>query len=86
MSLRYFNAAGCDPDGETGEWHEPETHLIPRALMAAMGQIPALEIFGDDYPYAGRNVYSGLCSCDGFGGCACAGAFSSSTKKYIPLS
>jgi UDP-glucose-4-epimerase GalE len=50
MSLRYFNAAGCDPDGETGEWHEPETHLIPRALMAAMGQIPALEIFGDDYP------------------------------------
>jgi len=50
MSLRYFNAAGCDPDGETGEWHEPETHLIPRALMAAAGQIPALEIFGDDYP------------------------------------
>jgi UDP-glucose-4-epimerase GalE len=50
MSLRYFNAAGCDPEGETGEWHEPETHLIPRALMAAMGQIPALEIFGDDYP------------------------------------
>ena len=50
MSLRYFNAAGCDPDGETGEWHEPETHLIPRTLMAAMGQIPALEIFGDDYP------------------------------------
>lgn len=50
MSLRYFNAAGCDPDGETGEWHEPETHLIPRALMTAMGKIPALEIFGDDYP------------------------------------
>lgn len=50
MSLRYFNAAGCDPDGETGEWHEPETHLIPRALMAAAGQIPALEIFGEDYP------------------------------------
>jgi UDP-glucose-4-epimerase GalE len=52
MSLRYFNAAGCDPDGETGEWHDPETHLIPRALMAAMGKIPALEIFGDDYPTA----------------------------------
>lgn len=50
MSLRYFNAAGCDPDGETGEWHEPETHLIPRALMAAAGQIPKLEIFGGDYP------------------------------------
>ncbi|WP_051306912.1 UDP-glucose 4-epimerase GalE [Desulfomicrobium escambiense] len=50
ISLRYFNAAGCDPDGETGEWHEPETHLIPRALMAAIGKIPALEIFGGDYP------------------------------------
>jgi UDP-glucose 4-epimerase len=50
MALRYFNAAGCDPDGETGEWHEPETHLIPRALMAAAGKIPHLEIFGDDYP------------------------------------
>lgn len=50
MSLRYFNAAGCDPEGETGEWHQPETHLIPRALMAAMGKIPPLEIFGDNYP------------------------------------
>lgn len=50
MALRYFNAAGCDPDGETGEWHDPETHLIPRALMAAAGKIPYLEIFGDDYP------------------------------------
>lgn len=50
MSLRYFNAAGCDPDGETGEWHDPETHLIPRALMAAVGRIPRLEIFGHDYP------------------------------------
>lgn len=50
MSLRYFNAAGCDPDGETGEWHDPETHLIPRALMAAARRIPQLEIFSDDYP------------------------------------
>lgn len=50
MSLRYFNAAGCDPDGETGEWHDPETHLIPRALMAAASLISRLEIFGDDYP------------------------------------
>lgn len=49
-SLRYFNAAGCDADGETGEWHDPETHLIPRVLMAAAGKIEALEIFGDDYP------------------------------------
>lgn len=50
MSLRYFNAAGNDPDGELYEWHEPETHLLPRVAMAAAGRIPALEIFGDDYP------------------------------------
>lgn len=50
MALRYFNACGADPEGEIGEWHTPETHLIPRALMAAMGTIPALEVFGDDYP------------------------------------
>lgn len=48
-SLRYFNAAGGDPEGEIGEWHEPETHLIPRVIMAALGKIPAIEIFGDDY-------------------------------------
>ncbi len=49
-SLRYFNAAGCDPEGEVGERHEPETHLIPNILRAAMGDIPALTLFGDDYP------------------------------------
>ena len=50
MALRYFNAAGASPDGEIGEGHEPETHLIPRACMASLGQIPPLEIFGNDYP------------------------------------
>jgi UDP-glucose-4-epimerase GalE len=50
MSLRYFNAAGCDPDGETGERHDPETHLIPNILRAVKGEIPALALFGDDYP------------------------------------
>jgi UDP-glucose-4-epimerase GalE len=50
MRLRYFNAAGADPDGEIGEWHEPETHLIPVALDAALGRRPHLEIFGSDYP------------------------------------
>ena len=49
-ALRYFNAAGADPEGELGEWHDPETHLIPRALLAAAGRIDRLEIFGDDYP------------------------------------
>ncbi|MGE5505071.1 MAG: UDP-glucose 4-epimerase GalE [Actinomycetota bacterium] len=50
MALRYFNAAGADPDGEIGEDHRPETHLIPRALMAAAGEIPYLDLFGTDYP------------------------------------
>ncbi len=50
VALRYFNACGADPDGETGELHEPETHLIPRTLMAADGQAPQLSLFGTDYP------------------------------------
>ncbi|MFD1745455.1 UDP-glucose 4-epimerase GalE [Rhizobium helianthi] len=49
VALRYFNAAGADPDSELFERHDPETHLIPRALMAASGQIDALDIFGTDY-------------------------------------
>jgi UDP-arabinose 4-epimerase len=49
-ALRYFNAAGASPDGDIGEAHNPETHLIPRACLASLGRIPALEIFGDDYP------------------------------------
>jgi len=49
VSLRYFNAAGADPDGELGEDHHPEVHLIPRALEAASGGCP-LSVFGDDYP------------------------------------
>jgi UDP-arabinose 4-epimerase len=48
--LRYFNAAGADPEGELGEQHTPETHLIPLALMAAAGTGPALSVFGTDYP------------------------------------
>ena len=51
-SLRYFNAAGADPDDRLGERHDPETHLIPRALRAAMGTGPALTINGTDYPTA----------------------------------
>ena len=52
VALRYFNACGADPDGELGEWHDPETHLIPRALLAAAGRISHLTIFGDDYETA----------------------------------
>lgn len=50
ISLRYFNAAGADPDGELGEDHRPEEHLIPLAIDAALGRRPELTIFGDDYP------------------------------------
>ncbi|MGV1760029.1 UDP-glucose 4-epimerase GalE [Rhizobium sp. A22-96] len=49
VALRYFNASGADPERELGEWHDPETHLIPRALLAARGTIDVLDIFGDDY-------------------------------------
>ena len=50
MMLRYFNACGADPAGETGELHDPEPHLIPRVLAAASGGLEELEIFGTDYP------------------------------------
>jgi len=49
-ALRYFNAAGADPDGEIGEDHEPETHLIPLVLRAALDRGDPVQIFGTDYP------------------------------------
>lgn len=49
-ALRYFNAAGADEDGEIGERHDPETHLIPNVVRAALGTGSALKIFGSDYP------------------------------------
>jgi UDP-glucose-4-epimerase GalE len=49
ICLRYFNAAGADPDGELGEDHAPEIHVIPRAFEAATGGAP-LDVFGEDYP------------------------------------
>ena len=50
VALRYFNAAGADSDGEIGENHDPETHLIPLAISAALGSGDVLKIFGTDYP------------------------------------
>lgn len=50
VSLRYFNAAGADPDGDVGERHNPETHLIPLILDAAAGKREDIKIFGTDYP------------------------------------
>ena len=56
-ALRYFNASGCAADGSIGEDHDPETHLIPVTLQVAMGQRPALQLFGTDYPTPdGTNV------------------------------
>ncbi len=49
-ALRYFNAAGADESGDIGELHDPETHLIPAALLVAAEVQPRLEVFGDDYP------------------------------------
>ena len=50
VAPRYFNAAGADPEGEIGEVHEPETHLIPAAIEAVLGKRPQLEVYGTDYP------------------------------------
>jgi len=50
MALRYFNAAGADPDAELGEEHDPETHLIPLAIGTVLGQRGGLQVMGTDYP------------------------------------
>ena len=50
VALRYFNAAGADGEGEIGECHEPETHVIPSVVQAALGLCPAVRIMGTDYP------------------------------------
>ena len=58
MSLRYFNVAGAS--NGLGEDHDPETHLIPNILRAALGTNPYVEIYGTDYPYARRDRDPGL--------------------------
>ena len=50
VSLRYFNAAGADPENGLGEDHDPETHLVPRVIAAALGKEPGATIYGTDYP------------------------------------
>jgi len=52
VALRYFNAAGADADGEIGEAHDPETHLIPLVIHAALGEAPPVQVMGIDYPTA----------------------------------
>ncbi|MBC7360881.1 MAG: UDP-glucose 4-epimerase GalE [Candidatus Aminicenantes bacterium] len=50
VSLRYFNAAGADPDGQIGEMHDPETHLIPSILLHLLGKKDNFQVFGNDFP------------------------------------
>jgi len=50
ISLRYFNAAGADPDGQLGEMHEPETHLIPNILLFLLGKKKNFDLYGTDFP------------------------------------
>jgi UDP-glucose 4-epimerase len=56
VCLRYFNAAGADPEGELAERHDPESHLIPLVLQAASGRRDHIAVYGDDYP-----TYDGTC-------------------------
>jgi UDP-glucose 4-epimerase len=49
IALRYFNAAGADPQGQLGEQHDPETHLVPIVIEAALGMRPQVEVYGTDY-------------------------------------
>jgi UDP-glucose 4-epimerase len=56
VALRYFNAAGADPGGTLGESHQPETHLVPNVLRAALGQGQQLQVFGTDY-----DTFDGSC-------------------------
>jgi UDP-glucose 4-epimerase len=54
MSLRYFNAAGADPEGELGKKHDPETHIIPLILDVAKGLTASIQLYGNDYDVVGR--------------------------------
>jgi UDP-arabinose 4-epimerase len=56
ISLRYFNAAGADPEGDIGELRDPETHLIPRAMMSIQGYLSDFEVFGSDFPTPDRTA------------------------------
>ena len=59
-ALRYFNASGAAADGTIGEDHDPETHLIPLVLQVALGQRESVDVFGTDYPDAGRHLHPRL--------------------------
>ena len=66
--LRYFNAAGADPENEIGEFHNPETHLVPLLLDAASGRRKSITVFGTDYPNSRRDRCPRLHPCIRLGG------------------
>ena len=78
-ALRYFNAAGAHPDGNIGEHHEPESHLIPIVLQVALGQRESIKIFGDDYPTA-----DGTCIRDYVHVCDLASAHAAALERIEP--
>ena len=78
-ALRYFNAAGADPDGELGEEHHPETHLLPLVLEAAAGLRPHIDVFGEDYP-----TPDGACVRDYIHVCDLAAAHVAALEKAAP--
>ncbi len=72
-ALRYFNAAGADPEGELSEHHDPETHLIPVGASSCLWDQRSSQDFRNGLRHAGRNLCSRLCACRRFGGRACLG-------------
>lgn len=87
VALRYFNAAGAHPDGDLGEDHDPESHLIPITLQVALGQRDHLEIFGNDYATPdGTCVRDYVHVCDLASAHACAiDVLSSGTIEYFNI-
>ena len=83
VALRYFNAAGADPDAEIGEDHDPETHLIPLVLDAALGRRAQVDIFGTDYPTPDGTAIRDYIHVQDLRG-ACAGARSSRRWRGEP--
>jgi len=81
VTLRYFNAAGADPQGEIGEQHDPETHLIPRVIQAALGRVPEIEIFGNDYDTPDGTAVRDYVHVSEPCRCSCAGSATSFARR-----
>ncbi len=86
MTLRYFNAAGCEESGELGELHNPETHLIPSALQSATGARRELQIFGNDYDTPDGTCVRDYIHVDDLGRGARAGAGIPGRGRPLPRS